>query len=104
MRKPISLSFRNLSSKPLGDTDCRGEAVVNTKEMTMTLDFKQSDGERYTIKGKANGIGTFEGKPVAYIGTPSYKAEWRQLNECTYTGIWEEDGYTWLFTFEVEEL
>jgi len=89
MRKPISLSFRNLSGKPDGNTDARGEAVTNEKELTMVLSFRQSDGRRYTVKGLANGMGTFEGREIGPHLTTKCKAEWRQLNDCTYTGIWQ---------------
>lgn len=98
MRKKMNISFRCLSSNTAGDGEGQGEALVNTAELTMTLSFKmEGESHFYLLKGKANGIGAFEGR------TAEFSAMWRQLDDTRYTGLWRESGDDYIFMLEVEE-
>jgi hypothetical protein len=84
--------FFNANSKP---SELSGVAILRSG--AMALQVEHPDGP-YSITGIA--VETrFEGSHIER-GTKTVDARWAFVGGNLYVGVWEEEGYQYLFSFE----
>jgi hypothetical protein len=79
--------------------DHAGSVLLRAGKMTLDIPLNSADGYGpYLIEGKKVEH-HFEGKSVAPGRSLSTEAQWADVGNYRYVGVWIEDGEEYLFSF-----